>query len=148
MPYATEADAITLYGEDYVIVASDRDDDGDVDGPSLDQALVSASSEIDTYLGVRYDLPIPSTAVDALQYLKRVAVDIAIYALSPGALSRTDEKRTRYEDAIKWLTNVSTAKAVLPGMPGEGDGTIEGQPGAVLISEPRLFTRGKMRGIY
>ena len=47
------------------------------------RALTSASGEIDSYIGVRYSLPLPVSKGDAApELLKQFCVDIAIYRLA------------------------------------------------------------------
>jgi phage gp36-like protein len=139
--YATIQDANDLYGETYVLTSVDRDDDGEPDLNSLTKAFAQASSEMDTYLGVRYDVPVDPVP----DVLKRYCVDIGLYQLSSGAGGGlTDEKRRRYEDAIKWLSKLAKADVSL-GLP-EGSG-VEDEPLPRITESPRLFTRSKLDGL-
>lgn len=140
MPYADLDDATDLYGEDYVLSSVDRDDDGNPDVEALRAALGQASSEMDSYLGVRFTVPIAPVP----QLLVRYCVDIAIYQLAPDAGSYTDEKRRRYEDAIRWLQAVAAGKAALPVTPPTEDTQ---QPVPEMVSSTRLFTRTKLGGV-
>lgn len=139
MSYATLADAKELYGEDYVLTSVVRVE-GTPDEDSLTAALEKASSEIDSYLSARYDVPISPVPPLLVQY----AIDIAIYRTSsaPGA-GLTDEKRTRYEDALKWLINVAKGIAGL----GLDDATDNQEHTPVVISPCRVFTRSRLGGI-
>lgn len=137
MSYATIQDAKTLYGDDYVLESVDRDDNGVEDTASLTRALAQASSHMDSYLGMRYDVPL-STVPSIVQ---TYCIDIAIYRASSSAgRGLTDEKRERYKDALVWLKDVSTGKAGL-GLE-DTDETTEHLP--QLIAGERLFTRGTM----
>jgi phage gp36-like protein len=146
MAYATQDDIITLYSEDALYVA-DRDGDGVVDADAVTRALTSASGEIDSYIGVRYSLPLET----APELLKQFCVDIAIYRL---ALSRdvlSEEHRRRYEDTIKHLDKIAkgTASLNLPGPvdPDTGE-TTQTSPRPIVAGGPaREFTREKMRGL-
>lgn len=138
MTYAAFQDAIDLYGQDYVLTAVDRDDDGTPDHTSFEDALEQASGEIDSYLRARYSLPLDP----APPQLKRYAVDIAVYQCSADPAMATDEKRRRYEDAIKWLEKVSMGKLSL--------GVEEPSPDSAtpqLSYSDRRFTRDSMRGL-
>nr|WP_314523058.1 DUF1320 domain-containing protein [uncultured Acinetobacter sp.] len=75
---------------------------------AVNEALQDASEEIDSYVAVAYELPlplIPST-------LKRVACNIArfrLYFQQP-----TEEVKNRYESEVKYLQRIADKKAVLP----------------------------------
>jgi phage gp36-like protein len=131
--YATSADAVTLYGEDYVLTAVDRDANGEADVSALTAALAQASGEVDSYVGRRYPTPLVSPP----DIIKRLTVDIAVYqtaATFGGGL--TEEKRQRYDDAIKWLTNVAKGLVVL-GLPAPDASTADLPQ---LSTESRRFT--------
>lgn len=141
MPYATVDDAKKLYGEDYVLVASDRDADGTEDADPVARAFEDASSEIDSYLSQRYDVPVsPTPAI-----LRRICVDIAVYQIGPEAGTLTEEKRKRYEDAVRWLRDVSAGKAGL-GLDNPADNEHD-LPEVSETTQPRQFTRTTMRGL-
>ena len=144
MAYATQADITELYGADSLFVA-DRDGDGVVDAPAVTRALVSASDEIDSYIGVRVTLPLATVP----GILRQLAVDIAVYRLALSRDVRSEEHRLRYEDALRFLKAVAKGEAVLA---FTGDGAGEGDPdappvlGTVIVSgEERLFTRRTLR---
>ena len=71
------------------------------------RCLASAKEEIDSYLGVRYTLPLPE--VPAL--LKQFSVDLALYRLALGRDVLSEEHRRRYEDSIKHLAKLAEGKA-------------------------------------
>lgn len=138
MAYAVFQDALDLYGRDYVLTSIDRDDDGTPDLTSLTAALDQASSEIDSYLRSRY--PVPLDPVPSL--VKRYAIDIALYLCSPDPAAATDEKRRRYEDAIRWLEKVAEGKLSL----GAEEPTVDSSTPQLSYC-PRRFSRTSMRGL-
>jgi len=144
MAYATAQDAIDLYGEDYILTSVDRDEDGDVDTTAFSDALDQATSELDTYIGVRYDLPL-STVPDVLV---RFCVDIAVYVSCPSEAELTDEKKARYKRAVEWAKSlakgeVSLGTEELPAGVDEEGGSIQ----TSYDSTSRIFTRTKMRDL-
>lgn len=145
MAYATAQDAIDLYGEEYILTSVDRDDAGDYDTTALTNALDQATSELDSYIGVKYDLPL-SVVPDVLV---RFCVDVAVYVSCPNPVELTEEKIERYDKAIKWAQRVADGKATLGTV--EPPATAESQ-GGVVLTEPsdsdRLFTRSKMGGLF
>ena len=107
MAYAVPNDVLAAYGED-VAVRLTRRDAGDtedtVDTAALTAALADASDEIDSYLSARYELPLKDGQGASL---KRVAIDIAVYRLSVDSALLTDDRRSRYEDAMRYLVRLS-----------------------------------------
>ncbi len=140
MSYATEADIIARYGQDAVTIAADRDGDGQSDEGVIDQALADAGSLIDSYLAVRYDLPLPQVP-DALT---RACVDIVMYQMAADCSVATEEQRRRYEQAIAYLRMLADGKASLglESPPAEDPRT----GSAAFTSATRHFTRDTLRG--
>lgn len=142
--YATLTDATTLYSEDYVLTSVDRDGDGKPDYDAFSASLAQASSEMDTYLGARYDVPIAPVP----PILVRYAVDIAIYQASStygGGL--TEEKRKRYDDALKWLTNAAKGIVSLGLSQADETTTQENLPQVASSNPERIFTRTRLGGL-
>lgn len=147
MAYADQTDITTLYSEDALYVA-DRDGDGVADVDAIARALSSASSEIDSFLGVRYSLPIETTPDLLVQF----CVDIAIYRLALARDVLSEEHRRRYEDTIKHLLKIADGKATLnlpgPVDPDTGETSAPSTPRPIVAGGPeREFTRAKMRGL-
>ncbi|MFZ2469479.1 MAG: DUF1320 domain-containing protein [Parvibaculum sedimenti] len=140
MTYATQSDLTTRFSERELVQLTDRADvpTGAIDAARVTRALEEADNIIQSYIGVRYALPLAS--VPAL--LVDLACDIARFKLyDTGA---TEEVRTRYEDAIARLKALSKGEAVLDaaGIEPEGrDDLVFVDPGE------RLFSRDKMRGL-
>lgn len=144
MPYATDADIVDLYGPDALVVA-DRDGDGMAESPAVARALSSATDEIDSYLGVRYAVPLAHVP----GVVRQACVDIALYRLALSADVLSDEHRRRYEDALAHLRRIAKGEAtlVLPAVPGDPPpGDNSPQP-IVTGGPPRLFSREKMRDL-
>jgi len=131
MAYATVADLTALYGEQEVIALTDREERanaeetaGTVDATVALEALERASSEADTYLAVRYALPLASTP----QALASIVCDIARFRLTGGETTETTPIADRYKAAIAWLKDVASGRAVLPGVAtvaAGGEGGVE-----------------------
>lgn len=143
MPYADQQYLDSYFGSAEVLIAADRDGDGTADTAVIRNALDSATEEIDSYVGVKYTLPLSATIPTGV--LKRLCADIAMYRMSVNSHSSTDDKRKRYEDAIAWLKKLATGHATL----GEEETVEEADDLTVKSadSEDRLFTRTKMRGL-
>lgn len=138
MAYAIQADITAIYGEDALLVVADRAGDGVVDAAAVERALAAATALIDTHVGVVYDTPL--TFVPDL--VRDLCVDIALYKLATEGNGLTEEKRTRYEDALALLKRVADGKASL-GLPATEKPK---SAGAVIVSGPRRqFGRDRMR---
>ncbi len=142
--YATVQDIIDRYSEDQLVIVFDRDGDGvvDVNGAEenvAEKALADASEEIDGYLAGRYSLPL-STVPKILVFF---CVDIAMYKGSVETVV-SEEKRTRYKDAIAFLMMVAQGKIQLfasdPSAP-------QGGSGAMFTAGERLLTRDTMKDV-
>lgn len=147
MAYATQADIVDLYGPNALYVA-DRDGDGVADADAVTRALNAASDEIDSYLAVRYRLPLDTTPGILRQY----AVDIALYRLALGREVLSEEHRRRYEDALGALKRLAEGKAALI-LPQDPDAdpdspTADQGPRPIVTGGPeRIFSRDKMQGL-
>lgn len=133
MPYATQADIIERYGEEELAIAADRDGDGEIDTEAVSRAVNDASDEIDVYLAARYELPLQSVP----GVLKRLCVDISLYRLSADRGTGTEEKRLRYEDAIKLLKLMAEGTVTL-GL-SEEDAPADQTSGVEVSAPDRLF---------
>ena len=125
MSYATLPDLVLAFGEQSIIDLTDRADPpaGAVDAEVAARALADAVGEMEGYLGVRYSLPVTAQP----ERLRAVCCDLARYRLCGDRV--TDEVRVRYEDAVRWLKDISAGRAILAGaLPPAG-----GAPAATLV---------------
>ena len=75
---------------------------------AVDRAIAAAESLADSYLRARYTVPVadpPDQLVEAVSH-------IAMWSLYRGPAP--DHVKTRRDDAVAWLVNVGTGKAILP----------------------------------
>jgi len=141
MAYASLQTLTDQYGLDAVTLAADRDGDGAADAGVVARALEHADGIINSRVGVKYQVPVnPVPAV-----LTAYAGDIALYFMSADTGALTEEKRRRYEDALRWLDAVAAGKAVLDGQPEPP--SKEGPAQMRVVAEPREFTRTALGGI-
>jgi phage gp36-like protein len=140
MAYATQQDIIDRYGEDALYVAADRDNNDAIDTAAVNRALDDATDEINTYIGKKYQLPLPVVPT----VLVRVCVDIALYRMS-FSTALTEEKRKRYDDTVRLLKAIALGEASLGYDDGSSAEPTAGE--AELISNARLFTRDTMGGL-
>lgn len=132
MSYTDQAKLVELFGEEEILALTNlhKPNAITIDATRLTAAIAWSDNLIDSYLGGRYSLPLPSVPL----VLSGYAADIARYQLD--SLSPRDDVRRRYDDALKWLGAVCQGKVTL-GLDDEGseaDTAIE--VGNVAISQP------------
>lgn len=101
--YATREDLIARFGAGEV----DNLEALQTTTDAIEEALRDAVEEIDSYVAVKYKLPLPSIP----STLKRVACNIVRYRLY--FQQPTEEVENRYEAEINYLKRIADGKAVL-----------------------------------
>lgn len=139
--YATSRDMDAHFGAEEVLVAFDRDGDGTADVNVMPAALSAATEEINSYVAVRFDLPLASVP----RVLVAVCCDIAMYNASINSPAMTEDKQTRYSQRVKWLEKL--AKGLVTLGPQEEQVVIQDHAELSTDTEARLFSRTKMRGL-
>ena len=141
MAYATLTDLELCFGVEEINELTDRDNDSVNDANVVEKALDDATDEINTYLAIKYTVPVVSVSA----YLKRICCDIARYFLHENAAIEEVEKR--YKRAISWLKDIANGKAILTdasGAPIAISGTSTG--GIQSFSNDRQFSDESMAG--
>ena len=108
-PYAVLADMEALWGVNDVTISSDWDDTGAIVLINVTNALQAATDFMDRYIAVRYTVPLQTVPDDLI----RVCCDIGMYLMCPTATTMTDQKQKRYDQAVKFLRDLSDGKATL-----------------------------------
>lgn len=137
MAYATTQDIIDRLGEGATLRVAD-DGTGQVEVGRLQQAVTEAEGEVNSYLMLRYSVPV--SPVPAM--VKNVTLDLAVYRLFlwRGYDQEEDvEVRTARNDAIAWLDKVAR------GIVSLGTATPAKDFGARMDGADRVFSRDKMR---
>ena len=135
MAYATQQELTDRIGEDELSAIADRDGDTVLESEAVSTALNDATAEIDSYVSVRYPLPLAETPAT----VKRACIDMAVYHLSGN--KTTDEVEKRYNRAVAWLRDVAKGLAGLGDTPAETTSS-----GAVFAAGTRLSTRTNLNG--
>lgn len=99
--YATEEDLIKRFGNEVENLKTMLPEG------AIAEALQDATEEIDSYVAVKYSLPLPSIP----STLQRIACNIARYRLY--FQQPTDEVENRYKAEIDFLKRIADGKAVL-----------------------------------
>lgn len=140
MPYCTQDDLLKLVPE--LELAQITAETGDVpDVAVVSDMIAQASAEIDSFLAVRYQLPLTETPAR----VKALAVDMALYHLYSRRSVAPVVRRQKYEDAMAFLKLVGAGKAEIIGADGlEVSGDV--QEVTEITSGTRVFSRTTMDG--
>ena len=131
---------VDRFGQREIIQISDRTGDADgIDDAVVNRALEDAGAEIDGYLAGRYKLPLSAVP----RVLVNVGCDIARYRLYDDRV--TDQVRTRYEDAVKFLGLVSTGKLSLGLDTSTTPSPVATDGGPAMCAGPRVFSQDTLR---
>jgi phage gp36-like protein len=128
MAYCTADDIATLYSQELLNIIGDNTGAGIATDARVQAAIKAAQGIIDAYLTTKYQLPLASTP----EILRQLSIDIVVYRLALFPLSRTEEMRTRYSDAIAFLKQLANGTAALPPDTSAttGSGTTSGSGGS------------------
>lgn len=109
MTYATQADMTARFGSEDLIRLTDRADPplDVVDAVVLAAAQADAAATIDSFVVVRYTLPLSPIPL----MLKNIECDLAWFNLMRGR--PTDDAQKRKDDAMRQLRDISAGKASL-----------------------------------
>lgn len=156
LDYATTTQLIARF-EDELAVAhlTDNADEGTPDTSVLTDILEAAETFINGYLGRKYLIPIEVAGdKDLIRAMREVTLDIAQYRLLSRGDFVSEAKLRMYNEAVAWLKDIATGKAVLPA-PGVHASTtsrspvmrwgVAGEAGGTESN--RVFTRENQGGL-
>ena len=138
MAYCTQDDLLKMVPE--AEMAQLTAESGDApDAEVVSEVIAKAAAEIDSYLAVRYVLPL--VAVPA--QVKHLAVDMAIYHIYSRRGMMLEIRGKNYDKAVAFLKDVAAGRAEIIGAAGVELPGAEGQVVEVSSAE-RVFSRTKM----
>ena len=107
MAYANRTDLARRFGEQETASLEDPDNTGSGDVRVSTEALDDATEEVNSYVAVRYALPLPVIPAP----LSRACCDVARFRLYKDR--PTEEVKYRYERTVKWLEQLAAGKVLL-----------------------------------
>jgi len=136
MAYSAKADILEQLDEDILIQLTDDVDAGVVDEDAVTRAIADADSEIDSYCGAHYEVPFS----DVPAMVRKLSVDISIYNIYARRKGAPEDRKQRYDSAIRFLRDVAGGKASLGSTaPDDADGG----PEATTVKSDRKFSIGR-----
>jgi len=139
MAYCTLADIEKQIPEDILIQLTDDDRTGAVDSDIVDRAIEDADNEIDSFLSLRFNLPLDSTP----GFVRRMSVNLAIcnmYAHRPH-LEIPDSYKGRCDRDRGLLEKIAEGK-LYPGSDSPDPSSDAGVE-ATLQKSDRIFSIGR-----
>lgn len=137
MAYCTQSDLLEQISQDELIQLTDDADLGVVDTTVVDRAIADADAEIDSYCGAKYDVPFSPVPV----MVRKLSVDLSIYNLFARRRGAPEDRKERYDNAIRFLKDVSRGLGSLGADAPSGDD--EAGAEATAKKADRIFTTGK-----
>ncbi|MBW4675965.1 MAG: DUF1320 domain-containing protein [Desmonostoc geniculatum HA4340-LM1] len=147
MPYATAADMIAAFSEQEILELSNIDypDNTTINEDVVNRAIEDAQAQLDSYLAVRYKVPL----VVVPTVLRNYTCDVARYILDK---DKPREEVSRRRDLVfYYLKDLAANKASLPGIVDGTDGTTSdaGNGDVVLFKSPgRTWTASTLKDYW
>lgn len=139
MAYCTQTDLQDQIPSATLIQLTDDAGTGAVVTAVITKAIADADAEIDSYCAARYTVPLSPVP----PMIRKISVDIAVYNLYARRKGASDDRKARYDNAIRFLRDVSKGAVTLgassPSPANAGDAVF-------FDGEDRVFTRKKMDG--
>ena len=134
--YITVKDLREVLGYEMLHTLSGTLEEGDVDESVTNRAIAAAQSEVDSYLGRRYALPL----VEVPGVLRTVTIDVAVYHLARGLDLTSEDIERRYAGALRWLRRLVEGQVGL-----QPEAPAPAARRSAAEGEPRRFTRRSLR---
>lgn len=141
--YCTRSDLESRIPADVLLSWSDLDRDGVEDAGVVDLALQAATDLCDSYLSVRFPVPVAEPA----GALRNAALAITVWRLASGSgfdVASADKViKLEYDDAVRWLRDVGAGKAGLPSSAATAE-TPSAPDVPVVVYAPKAVFVGKL----
>ena len=136
MSYCTQDDLLTMIP--LKELAELTADSGDTpDSQVVAEAIQRADAEIDSYLGLRYGLPLTPVP----DQVKGLSMDMALYHLYSRRSVAPAVRQQKYEAAVSFLKLVAAEEAVLEQNTSPTSPGTQAQVGSEFSSATRIFSR-------
>ncbi len=132
MGYITLDDLVKAISPERLTALTDDENLGTINESVVNHAIAVASAEIDAYVGSRYRVPLET----AHPIIRKLCVDLALYALHQRLDRVTDGVRAAYDNAVRLLRDIAKGLVSL-GVEPEPEGA--GSTGVVVRAKTRVF---------
>lgn len=140
MAYCTLADVVSAFGETEILQLLDRDADGVADSAYTAQLISDVTAEINSYLRVRYSLPLSVTP----SRINAISCDFFRYRAY--TFEPLEIVISRYKDGMAYLRDLAAGRAQLDVdvLPEAAADTITGSPD--YSADDRIFSATTLAG--
>lgn len=143
--YSTVDDIKKHIPEDIIVQLTDDENFGAINRERIDEAIIQADAEIDSYCGGRYSVPL-NTGNGCPYVIKKLSVDIAIYNLySRTVMEMSSVTSERYRNAIRQLEAISKGVISLGEDPSPSAPT-DSAAETNKATDTNVFTRDNLEG--
>lgn len=144
MNYTTIDDLEARMGTTVYVQLTDDAGTGSGDTAKAAAALAAAEAEVDSYLAVRFAVPVEVAGeAERAEILKAVTLDLAEYRLHARRPPVTEAVVRKRAEAVRWLERVASGAVQLPGGSVPAARTSGGTVARVRGAQ-RVFTRDSM----
>lgn len=141
MSYATNADIEQRMGSAAYVQLTDDVGTGTADEAIVTQARLAAEAEINSYLAVRYQVPVAVSAEPEVAALLRdLTVDLVEFRLHARRPPVPSDVAARHGAVLEWLGRVAKGSAMLPAT-SELPGHAPTGPAAAITGMTRVWSR-------
>lgn len=145
--YASNQQLIDRFEDEAAVAHLTHNPDGSPDQELLTRAIDSAEGLIESYLAMRYDVPVDVSAdLRLAASLRGVTLDLAQFNLMSANSLVPDSMKLIYDRVLKWLQDIAAGKAVLPAA-ATPNSTGARAPGLTSSFATRQFTRDNVSGL-
>ncbi len=143
MPYSTQSDILKRISSDELAQLSSETDT--IDADVVTEMIATADAEIDSYVAVRYAVPLPAPP----KFISTVSVSIALYRLFERRSQRLggipQAVKDGYENAKSILKQISQGHLSVGADPPPGPSSMSGR--ASFESDSREYTKDTLKGM-
>ncbi len=155
--YISQSELKARFDNDEEVARLTKTDDttGQPDSTMLDEIIDGVEAEMESYLAMRYEVPVSVTATNIANknILRKHGLAMCVWEMIGGNQNAHESITALYDQAIAWLKSLAAGEVVLP-QPSTAASTVSRDGIGVVVSgdddsptSSRLFTRNRMANI-
>ncbi|MCG8405122.1 MAG: DUF1320 domain-containing protein [Phycisphaerales bacterium] len=147
MTYVTNNDVQAWLGTQAYIKLTDDSGSGTADETKVDEARFGAEGEANSYLATRYKVPVDVSSEPEIEaVLRSFLLDLVSYRLHSRRPPVPDDIARRRDEAVTWLSRVSSGMVQLPSALAVQENSALGIVGRA-VGPDREMTRKKLKDL-
>jgi phage gp36-like protein len=145
--YATNQELIDRCESEAAAAHLTRNPGGDPDQDVLTAMIDEAEGYIESFLAMRYAIPVSTSDARVAAVLQGATLDLALFNLMGDGSVVPESIKVKRDAVEKWLIAVAAGKAVLPGQDAPPTTTASRSPRVKSSFADREFTRENLSGL-